>query len=37
MAERSIDILLVTGPENRFYLIGYQTTGYYVFQAFSYL
>jgi Xaa-Pro dipeptidase len=33
MAARSIDILLVTSPENMFYLTGYQTTGYYVFQA----
>ena len=33
MAAKGIDILLVTGPENIFYLSGYRTTGYYVYQA----
>jgi Xaa-Pro dipeptidase len=33
MAQRNLDVLLVTGPENMFYLTGYRTTGYYVFQA----
>ena len=30
---RGVDILLVTGPENIYYLSGYRTTGYYIFQA----
>ena len=33
MAAADIDILLVTGPENLCYLSGYQTTGYYIYQA----
>ena len=33
MRESSIDLLLVTGPENIYYLSGYQTTGYYIYQA----
>ena len=33
MANSGLDVLLVTGPENMFYLTGYRTTGYYVFQA----
>ena len=33
MRESNIDILLVTGPENIYYLSGYQTTGYYIYQA----
>ena len=33
MAAKKIDILLVTGPENIYYLTGYRTTGYYVYQA----
>ncbi|GHB14577.1 M24 family metallopeptidase [Salinicola rhizosphaerae] len=33
MAERAIDDLIVTGPENIFYLTGQQTPGYYTFQA----
>ncbi|MGH6954143.1 MAG: M24 family metallopeptidase, partial [Alphaproteobacteria bacterium] len=33
MRGRGIDILLVTGPENIYYLSGYRTTGYYVYQA----
>lgn len=30
---RGIDILLLTGPENIFYLTGQQTPGYYTYQA----
>ncbi len=33
MDQRSLDLLLVTGPENICYLTGYATTGYHVFQA----
>ena len=33
MAEKNIDVLLVTTPENLFYLSGYQTPGYYWFQT----
>lgn len=33
MKKAGIDILLVTGPENIYYLTGYRTTGYYVYQA----
>ncbi|WP_407193166.1 M24 family metallopeptidase [Bradyrhizobium sp. STM 3566] len=33
MAEVTIDVLLVTVPENIFYLSGYRTTGYYVAQC----
>lgn len=33
MAERGIDALVVTGPENIFYLSGQQTPGYYTFQC----
>jgi Xaa-Pro dipeptidase len=33
MVERGIDVLLLTTPENIYYLTGYQTTGYYVYQA----
>lgn len=33
MAEGEIDVLLVTGPENIFYLTGQQTPGYSTFQA----
>ena len=28
-----IDVMVVTGPENIFYLTGQQTPGYYTFQA----
>jgi Xaa-Pro dipeptidase len=35
MAARGIDLLLVTGPENIFYLCGQQTPGYYTFQCLS--
>jgi Xaa-Pro dipeptidase len=35
MAEIEIDLLLVTGPENIFYLTGQQTPGYYMFQCLS--
>ena len=33
MRAKDIDLLLVTGPENIFYLTGQQTPGYYTFQA----
>src|SRR5689334_17959930 len=33
MLAKEIDLLLVTGPENIFYLTGYRTTGYYIYQA----
>ncbi len=33
MAERHVDAFIVTTPENMFYLTGYQTPGYYWFQA----
>ena len=33
MAGRGLDALIVTTPENLFYLTGYQTPGYYWFQA----
>lgn len=33
MAARGVDAFLVTTPENMFYLTGYQTPGYYWFQA----
>jgi Xaa-Pro dipeptidase len=33
MRKSSLDVLLVTGPENIYYLSGYHTTGYHVFQA----
>ena len=33
LAERGIDVYIVTGPENIFYLTGQQTPGYYTFQA----
>ena len=33
LAERDIDVYIVTGPENIFYLTGQQTPGYYTFQA----
>lgn len=33
MREKSIDLMVVTGPENIFYLTGQQTPGYYTFQA----
>ena len=33
MSETGLDGLLVTGPENIYYLTGYHTTGYYVYQA----
>ncbi|MDA0703393.1 MAG: Xaa-Pro peptidase family protein [Proteobacteria bacterium] len=33
MRAAGIDILLVTGPENIYYLSGYRTTGYYIYQA----
>jgi Xaa-Pro dipeptidase len=31
--EKTIDVLVCTGPENIFYLTGQQTPGYYTFQA----
>ena len=33
LAAAGIDALVVTGPENIFYLTGQQTPGYYTFQA----
>ena len=33
MQAKNIDLLLVTGPENIYYLTGYRTTGYYIYQA----
>lgn len=33
LRQRGIDLLIVTGPENIFYLTGQQTPGYYTFQA----
>jgi Xaa-Pro dipeptidase len=33
MRQRDIELLILTGPENMYYLSGYQTTGYYVYQA----
>lgn len=33
LATASIDVMVVTGPENIFYLTGQQTPGYYTFQA----
>ena len=35
MTKRGVDLLLVTGPENIFYLCGQQTPGYYTFQCLS--
>lgn len=33
LAAAGIDVMIVTGPENIFYLTGQQTPGYYTFQA----
>ncbi len=33
LRQRGIDLFLITVPENNFYLTGYQTTGYYMYQA----
>src|ERR1044071_1234368 len=33
MQRRGIDVLLVTAPENIYYLTGYQTSGYFAYQA----
>ena len=33
LVRRGIDVYIVTGPENIFYLTGQQTPGYYTFQA----
>src|SRR5258708_13684969 len=33
MKEKGFDLVLLTGPENIFYLTGQQTPGYYTFQA----
>jgi Xaa-Pro dipeptidase len=33
MRSRGIDVLLVTSPVNMYYLTGYRTVGYYMFQA----
>ncbi len=34
MAERGIDLLLVASPDSIYFLTGYRTTGYYVYQLF---
>ncbi len=34
MRKRGVDVLLATGPENIYYLSGYHTTGYHIYQAF---
>jgi len=34
MAQAGIDLLMVTSPENIYWLTGYRTTGYYVYQIF---
>lgn len=33
MADRELDAVVITTPENIFYVTGYQTVGYYYFQA----
>ncbi len=33
LAGAGIDVMVITGPENIFYLTGQQTPGYYTFQA----
>jgi len=33
LVEAGLDVMIVTGPENSFYLTGQQTPGYYTFQA----
>ncbi len=33
LAAKNIDVMIVTGPENIFYLTGQQTPGYYTYQA----
>ena len=33
LRQRGIDVLLVTIPENNYYLSGYNTTGYYMYQG----
>ncbi|MCS0495793.1 Xaa-Pro peptidase family protein [Ancylobacter sp. MQZ15Z-1] len=33
LAQAGLDVMIVTGPENLFYLTGQQTPGYYTFQA----
>ncbi len=33
LVERGIDVMIVTGPENIYYLTGQQTPGYYTYQA----
>lgn len=33
MGERGLDLALLSGPENIFYLTGQQTPGYYTFQC----
>ncbi len=33
LSAKNIDVMIVTGPENIFYLTGQQTPGYYTFQA----
>lgn len=33
LADRNVEVMIVTGPENIFYLTGQQTPGYYAYQA----
>ena len=33
LTARGLDVMIVTGPENIFYLTGQQTPGYYTYQA----
>ena len=33
MGERGFDVLLIHAPENIYYLTGYQTSGYFAYQA----
>lgn len=33
MRTRGVDVLVATGPENIYYLSGYHTTGYHIYQA----
>ena len=33
MQRRRIDVLLINAPENIYYLTGYQTSGYFAYQA----
>ena len=33
MIERGLDVAMINSPENMFYLSGYETPGYYAYQA----